>query len=92
MLTVSHKDIQRILQDFGIRSAIKCVTELQRCDYEHGDYSRKEEIRFIVKVELISGPPVVIRPQKWNFNPPPANINQDAFLPSSVKSTDMMQS
>lgn len=74
MLTVSHKDIQRILQDFGIRSAIKCVTELQRCDYEHGDYSRKEEIRFIVKVELISGPPVVIRPQKWNFNPPPTSI------------------
>ena len=74
MLTASHKDIQRILQDFGIRSAIKCVTELQRCDYEHGDYSRKEEIRFIVKVELISGPPVVIRPQKWNFNLPPTSI------------------
>lgn len=64
MLTVSHKDIQRILQDFGIRSTIKCVTELQRCDYEHGDYSRKEEIRLIVKAELISEPPVVIRLKK----------------------------
>ena len=61
MLTFSYKDIQAVLQDFGICSAIKCVTELQRCDYEHGDYSRKEGIRLIVKVELISGAPVVIR-------------------------------
>ena len=64
MLTVSHKDIQRILQDFGIRSAIKRVAELQRCDYEHSDYSRKEEIRLIVKAKLISEPPVVIRLKK----------------------------
>lgn len=61
MFTVHHTDIDNILKDFGSFSEIKCVSELQRYDYEQNDYDSEKEIRLIVKAELESGPPLVIR-------------------------------
>lgn len=60
MFVVNHTDIDSVLRDFGIFLEIKCISELQRYDYEKNDPSKKE-VRLIVKVELESGLPLVIR-------------------------------
>ena len=61
MLIVNYTDIDSILRNFGIFSKTKCTSELQRYDYERNNYDSKEEVRLIVKVELESGLPLVIR-------------------------------
>lgn len=61
MFTVNHTDIESVLRDFGLFLEIKYISELQRYDYEQNDYNSEKEVRLIVKVELESGLPLVIR-------------------------------
>ena len=60
MFVVNLTDIDRVLKDFKIGSEIRDISELQRYHYERDDPDSKE-VRLIVKVELKSGPPLVIR-------------------------------
>lgn len=60
MFTLNHTDITGVLKDFGIFAEIKSVSELQRYHYERNDPGSKE-VRLIVKVELESGVPLVVR-------------------------------
>lgn len=59
MLVVSSADIDGVLKDFGNFSEVKQVSELQRYDYE--DAPGSEQVRLIVKADLVSDPPLVIR-------------------------------
>lgn len=61
MFIVDQADINRILRDYGVWGKIKCFSELQRYDYEQNDYNAKNGVRLIVKAELESGLPLVIR-------------------------------
>lgn len=60
MFVVNRIDIGNVLRDFGIFFEIKCVSELQRYDYERND-SDSKKVRLILKVELESGSSLVIR-------------------------------
>lgn len=60
MFTIDTTDIDNILRDFGIPSETKNVSELQRYYYEENDPASKE-VRLIVKAELKSGMPLVVR-------------------------------
>ena len=60
MFVVNLTDIDRVVKDFKIGSEIRDISELQRYHYERDDPDSKE-VRLIVKVELKSGPPLVIR-------------------------------
>ncbi len=60
MFIIDHTDIRKALNDFGIYSEIKCISELQRYHYERYDPDLKE-VRLIVKAELKSGSPLVVR-------------------------------
>lgn len=59
MFSVRCTDVGGILKDFGIPSEIKCISELERYDYERDPASK--EVRLIIKAELESGLPLVIR-------------------------------
>ena len=61
MFVVNRTDIDNILKDFGISLITKCISELQRCDYEQNDYDSEEEVRLIVKAEFELDLPLVIR-------------------------------
>lgn len=61
MFAVDHTDIGNVLKDFGIFSEVKCVSELERYHYEQNDCDSEKEVRLIVKVELESGLPLVMR-------------------------------
>lgn len=58
MFVATLADISNVLSDFGIASEIKSASELQRYDY---DNSTSKEVRLIVKVELMSSLPLVVR-------------------------------
>lgn len=60
MFVINHTDIGGVLRDFGIFSEVKCVSELERYHYEQNDDTKKE-VRLIVKVELESDLPLVMR-------------------------------
>lgn len=60
MFTVTKKDIQLILNDFGIYSDITTLSELQRYNYEITDTASKE-VRLIIRANLNSGQSVVVR-------------------------------
>lgn len=56
MFVATYADIVYVLRDFGILSGLKSASELQRYDYDGS-----KEVRLIEKVELSSGPPLVVR-------------------------------
>ncbi len=60
MFKVNNTDIETILTDFGVTSKLHSFTELQRYYYEKDNLDSKE-VRLIVKAELESAPPVVVR-------------------------------
>ena len=60
MFTVTTKDIDAILQDYGIQGNCAVLSELQRYHYEKYDPTSKE-VRLIVKVETNLNRAVVIR-------------------------------
>jgi len=62
MFAINKIELEDILRDYGICSEIRRISELQRYDYEHGNYNySKGEVRLIAKAELESGLPLVIR-------------------------------
>ena len=63
MLTLTTKDIDRILRDYGISGTCAELTELQRYDYEENDPAAKE-VRLIVKAVLDDGRRLVVRAKK----------------------------
>lgn len=59
MLVVSSADIDGVLRDFGTFPEVIHISELQRYDYDSDPASK--QVRLIVRAELVSGPPLVIR-------------------------------
>ena len=53
-------DIETVLKDYCIKAKIKSISEIQRYYYEQ-DYPDSKEVRLIVKVNLETASPLVIR-------------------------------
>lgn len=60
MFEISRTDIETVLRDYNIHSAITEITELQRYNYECKAPDSKE-VRLIIKVERNDASPLVIR-------------------------------
>ncbi len=60
MFTVTAKEIDTVLRDFGIAEHCAGISELQRYHYEENDPASKE-VRLIVKVRTESGRALVVR-------------------------------
>ncbi len=60
MFTVTAREIDPILRDFGVPGRCAALSELQRYHYERDDPASKE-VRLIVKVETDAGRTLVVR-------------------------------
>ena len=60
MFNVARAELKHVLEDFGVVSELKSVSELQRSNYKE-DNPGTQEVRLIVKAELTDGPPLVVR-------------------------------
>lgn len=60
MFTITEKDVQNVLKDYGIEGACTAICELQRYHYEEDDPSSKQ-VRLIIRAELDNGKQLVIR-------------------------------
>ncbi len=78
MLTVTIKDLTEILNDFGIESACRSFTELQRYDYEEYDPTGRS-VRLIIKAETEDGGLFVVRLKNEDDVTPEIVEAQSAF-------------
>ncbi len=60
MLTVTLKEIRRVLRDYGIGTECRSFAELQRYDYDE-DGAGSKEVRLILRADLENGRSLVLR-------------------------------